>query len=797
MALTKGSFGQSPLGYFTYTGWVIIATLAVTGWVRHRLGDYGWMFTWQLLTVAAMTVAYISYVLFRDRLQDKAFRLNFSRRARIQLGLHPRLRSWKLWLAAMPGARHITWLRGCLGKWLAWLGAFPGRSGVQHRLGWLALLLRKGSVLLPGVAYCSVAFALMWFDNRRFVLVIALIETVAICSLRPKFDFATRIWLFALSIATWGLTSGLTFTHLADWLLNGDASTGLSALAFIIVFGVVLAELSDDGPAHKTPVVAGLVTVAALGCFCAYALRTDHFLVDWVPIHRSYFADIAQSVRDGHWLLWDVPSLYGFLSILSLAIVPAPNAWQALYELTAFFLVVQATIVFAILRWGRAGWSNAIFAIAFPLAITGDSLTRYIWNGRLYPQGGLRFFWTIDLLLVAFLSYVWREHRSRVTALRYAGHALWFFAVLWSFENAVWDSIVWFAFLAVDAFVSAPEPTPRAGLMRFLRHSWPIVALPVLGFAIIESVYLVALGHSPDWRGYLEFTALFTSGSIRPIFHVQWLGAGWSIVIVLGALGTLGIGIVRLRRFEALPLVSAAWLAVWVTASYYAVEPLDLYVALLMAVMAPAIAIGIFLSRDILKEDESAWFARLSFAPLAIVAIAFAVGEPSRLAQMKLPFTPGWQFNVTNSFPTISGELAGLMTAAKIAPTDRVLFPTGPFWTELDQGLILPFTHLADGSTVEYHSWLPTSPAGPEELINGLSPARRNLYVARYLMQARSAGWFIAYRERAACESLAPGLSTVRTLSSTNFSASLCAFSRPQEVSRSFPVLPATGSTTF
>ncbi|GAC1566594.1 MAG: hypothetical protein NVS2B3_00220 [Vulcanimicrobiaceae bacterium] len=716
----------SPLLYFAYTGWTIAVVLLVTSVVRLRLGERGWMFTQQLIAVLVTTAGAFFLLVVRDQ---------------------------------------TTWLN-------------PFAERFDRVLGRASSVVRAAILWIGAAVYPLAALAVLALDDRRFVLVIAIVQTTVVLALRPKERFGTRIAMAAVGVASWGLASGLSFTHLADWLLAGSPSTALAVPAFVATFSLVLYELASESPRPVAgPSRRRLIAAVAILAFVATALRSDNALLEWVPIHRSYFADVAQSVRDGHWLLWDVPSLYGFLSILAIAVMPARDAWQGLYELTALVLVFQSCVTYVMLRFGRSGWANALFAIAFPLAVCGDGLTRYAWSARLYPQGGLRFVWTVALLMVAFLSYIWNDVPARVRLVRAVGHACWLFGLLWSIENAVWVSAIWLPFVAVDAGLAAAAAHLSAGARArvFLARIAPLAVLPLLAYVAIETVYRSALRSHPDWRAFAEFTGLFTSGKIRAVFHVQAFGASWCILIVLGAVGALLIAALRLRRWAVVPLLVATWFAVWATSSYYAVEPLDLYVDLLLAVLVPASAIVIVVSRAF-EPLPLATISRLSIAPLAIVSIAFLIGQPTQIAAMRWPELVGTTLDSTRAFPPLRGELATIVDRARIAPGDPVLFENGPLWTELDQGLVFPFARASDGSMVEYRAWLPVSPVGPQLLSDAMTPARRQTYIERYLARSRSAGWYVTYRHAASCRSLSRHLRTGAVLHSKNFSASFCVF---------------------
>lgn len=702
MATRTSAARYSPPVYLTYTGAILAVVVVITFVNRLRLGDRGWMFTWQLVGIAAITAAVAFFAYNSSRLENG------------------------------PIARNV---------------------------GWFA-----------AASFAGVAAALLIGDHRSFLIIIALLQTVVLVSTRPGLSRQTQISIGALSILTWALFCGVTYTHLADWLLNGSASSALALAAFVFSFWLVLRELNDDGNAGQDHFSWAWLSAAVI-LFTAYALRTDSLQANWIPLHRSYFADVSDFVRQGHMPLWDIPSLYGFLSMLVLGKMPAGNGWQATYELTAVFLVSQALMTFAILRWGRRGVVNGIFAVLFPLAtLLGDSISRYPWSGRLYPQGGLRFIWIVSLLFVAFLAYVWRRQSRRVAYLRWAGHLVWIVAIFWTIDNALWATILWVPYVVLDALTYPEIVGGRALWQRLLIRIWPLAALPALAIAAIEIYFRATLHVAPDWLSYVEFTGPFAKGAIRLVFHVQDFGSGWTLLLVLGAVGSVGMIALRQRHWDAFRLLFAAWLAVWGTATYFALEPLDMYVSLLIAVLVPASGIVIFVSRDIFPKSETPLLARLSIAPLAIITVAVLLGEPSRMAAMQ------WHLDVIQDFPPVHGELASLMHKAGIEPRDPVLVPNGPYWTEPRQGIILPFTRLANGQIVEYRSWLPISPVGPEEAIQGLLDARQQTYIERFLARTHAGGWYITYRTPSACSLLSSHLRSTRTVKSINYSASFCEY---------------------
>ena len=544
--------------------------------------------------------------------------------------------------------------------------------------------------------------------------------------------------------------------------------------AFVTSFGLVLVELCDDRIEVRARTRPRLVYVVVFAIFLAFSFRSDNLLSSWVPYHRSFVADVAQLVREGHWVLWDVPSVYGFLATVVVAAVPAKDAWQGLFTVTSTILVVQSCIIFTLWRAGRSGWPNLAFATLIAIAVFGDDIARYPWSARLYPQGSLRFVWILALLMTTFLQYVWRDERRRVDILDWVGHGIWLTSLLWSFEAAVWATVMWPPYLVI-ATLTAPDG--RAGLMRrFTLRLLPLAVLPLAAVLVVTLIFKFGLGHAPDWFAYVEFTGLFVAGTVHAAFPINGSGAGWCILLTLGAVGATGIAALRRGERAVTPLLAATWLAVWGTSTYFAVEPFDGHVALMLCVLVAAPAIQTYVSREVLGGDRTALYARLSFAPLAIICIAQFLGQPSAFTTMTFPFTHGWTSDTLAALPRIRGELAELLRRAGTRPGDGVLIPNLPYWTEISQGMLFPVADSPGIGNVSYRAWAPLSPLGIEGTIMSLSKQRRHTYIERFLARSRRLGWYVAYRAPAICERISPRLRTVRSLHSQNYSASECAF---------------------
>ena len=303
-------------------------------------------------------------------------------------------------------------------------------------------------------------------------------------------------------------------------------------------------------PAAGIAVAWSATFLVAAICFAAFAFRSDHMLDTWIPYHRSFVADVAQLVRQGYWLLWDIPSLYGFLSVLTVAIMPTSDAWQGLFLLSWRDHHHRVTHHFLDMAMGSKRLAQrCICNRRNASSVWRQHRTLPVRRSPLSTRSATLPVGDRGSSSVAFLLYVWRDHPKRVQYLRGCGHAIWLVSLFWSFETAVWSTAIWLPFLVIAAFSTGL----RAGFKRLMTTTWPIFLLPILALIAIEVFYRVHLGHGPDFFGYVEFTGAFVSGSVRAAFPINPDGAGWSIVLTLASAGCMLVCLVRDHRWDAVP----------------------------------------------------------------------------------------------------------------------------------------------------------------------------------------------------------------------------------------------------
>lgn len=648
-----------------------------------------------------------------------------------------------------------------------------------------ASLVRVVASALMGGALLATTGWLAVVGSRRIVLFIAGVQTVAtIRMLLTSRSHASAGKSLSLGIAVlvgctigWLFFAAFTFAPIAGTLFSGTISSVGAVVVFAAAIALVLLEFygSQERDVRIKRRARYLITAVALACFVELSLRTDRFVSDWIPYHREFWIGSADFIRAGGWLLWDVPSQYGFLSAISLAVWPASSTWQALYEETAVFLVCDALVLFALLRYRKAGTINAIFATAVTAATFFTSAgARVPFGWRLYPQAGLRFTGVVALLGIAFAIHTARDSSRRRGSLYALGFGVWALSLLWSFESGALASFVWIPFVTLAAIVDARGRGGRwSAVNTIVGRMAPFAVIPLASVMCIEAFYRTRLGHGPDWSAFVEYSLAYADAQVKTP-GITPLGPGWAVVATLIAVGSVAIRACGDRR-RSVPVYAACFFGCWGAARYFTSEGFDNHVNSIAPIFVVALAVLFALERagDARSEPVEPAAIRAFVSPLFVLLIvqAFTTGE---FASFRAPLVPGFTYDVVRDLPEPRDELTALAKRARIGREDRIIYPDSIDSVKLDQGLHLPFLRTEHGELVARTAWLPISPIGPFSALMTLPFQRQQIYLRRYYEQVGETGWIFAYHRHADCSRYMSFLSTTRIYRSANYELALC-----------------------
>jgi hypothetical protein len=555
-------------------------------------------------------------------------------------------------------------------------------------------------------------------------------------------DRTTGLPCFAVLLIAWAVTfQGLKSIHLGDAIV-GSTYTLLvfEASLLLVTLHLVqpLAGMSQGRPAWRRVGNGAAILLIALA-----SARMDSLPDPFAVHHWSVFVGPAALVRQGGWLLWDVPCQYGFLSTLTVAWLPVASVWQSFYLVHVALVTLSLVFLFLVLRSLRAGVANLVFSLAVTLAalfVTGNSelLSGPSWTPSL---GAVRYFWCYALLGVL----AWEFHadlRGRLPrATMLIGCATWLVGTFWSAESAVYCAATWLPAYALmvlrRAVTRHPGPGRTGGR---IRTALPWLALPPLllltTLGAITTYYVLALGHRPEWAAYLEYSLSFAKGmNSAPIDPG---GSVWVSLLVLCALSTVVASALRRgRSLGSLVLTTGVWGAFWSTNSYFVQRGGIFAITVYLAPML-CLAVGLVahvLARTSMAPRTSA-LLRAGLAPVLVALLTLGFGNAGRTPDWYGAIRSGYVRKIERRLPVMDDSLRELLLSARVNDGDPIVY--------IDDSIYLnPVPRRRPESRWRGRTWLPTQPLA---LHLPLPADRSQAYMARFTARTGAGGWLIQPR---------------------------------------------------
>jgi len=499
---------------------------------------------------------------------------------------------------------------------------------------------------------------------------------------------------------------------------------------------LVVAGLRTRPVATSRPRAGKVGSAAALVVFALTAFRVD-CLFDYAALyHWGFFVGPAELVRQGGWLLWDVPAQYGFLSTLTIAFVPDASVWDGFFHLNAVLLLLSASLLFFQLRSLRSGAANFLFALLTTLSavfwLPGlPGLNGWSWP-LVTPSGGpVRFIWCLVLMTVLRLAAErGRAGRPRGD-LMLAGSVVWLLGSLWSFESAVYCSASWLPAYGLMAWQeTAKGDDSGSSSSRHLARLTLLLSVPaLLATAVIAAItgyYLARLGHPPDWYGFAEFALAFGSGfGAEPI---DPHGSVWLLFVVFCAVSTAVAAALQHGGIDDLVPLVGAWGGLWAVGSYFVGRSVEVAVTNLAPVWCTVIALLLGTLRA--WPDQARWKRWIEMVCAAVLVVVLTLALGGRQLVSPTTWRMGWHqaWSIEVRRPVMDSDEGTLL--ARLQPTDPVVFCTE----------VLPAGSDGPGSRAPAGAWLPIRPL---PMFVTLPEARRRVYVSRFIARVRLGGWLL------------------------------------------------------
>ncbi|HXI14060.1 MAG TPA: hypothetical protein VNM92_15660 [Thermoanaerobaculia bacterium] len=584
-------------------------------------------------------------------------------------------------------------------------------------------LLRYGGAFVAGL----VAVRLL-LTQMGLVSIVGAAVTIAVAgelrgvSLRrapPHWFAIAAAWLAASTLLWW-------WQPLPQSLLSYGLGATLAASLAALLF-------CRQREAHIS-LAARMVAFAAPLMFFIAATRADRLDNFGAFHHWSFLVGPAELLRAHGWLLWDLPSQYGFLSMLTLAVAPGANRFQALYLLNVALLTACATFAWYALQRSRPDWLGRIISLLATTAafflVSGSA--QHLSGPMEYPSTGpFRFLWVYAILAILLWNFV-TEGRHRA-AVQLAGAVVWAVGSLWSFESWAYVTATWIPASILLAMAVKRERSAARALKIVL--AGPLV----LAFAIIiiNLFYGSRLGQSHDLRGFWEFSLAYSGqyGTLPAALVRPWIAL--ALVLAIGA--TVAAPLIRARDYLALSLVAASWGATWSTASYYVARSHPNNVTNLTPIGLTATACIVYVARERLGGASRLIGAMAAAIPAFLIMIPLMnPGQASNAIHASLV---GYDTNVARQFPPEDPALTHLMRLAKVPPDEPMAFlgaAAAPLLKRTERGRTL------------YRTRPSLIPAIPSILLDAIPQARRLEYLDRYMTSdTTQRGWLVRGRGKA------------------------------------------------
>lgn len=426
-----------------------------------------------------------------------------------------------------------------------WQGAYPGAMlGMYWFLHKIVGLNEKGLDWAFYLAFCGSLPLIYFWASRRIARNVALWSSATVC-------FGSLLWIGLHGFFRQGnglsVAGGLGLGALCGWdairLRYGARRalrlTGICAFAGFVLLHIAgklawwtdvsnlckhnhllipvlmaamclfwqsMSDARKDtiGNPHTSVLYSFVVILIFLESYRSFGL----FEVDTDCMHHwTCYVGPVELIRQGGQLLWNVPSQYGFLSILTAAVLPVSSAWESVYILAGTCQLVVGWALFhhfSGTRTWREVASAGILVVAGVFVIPGWMLT----GSMIFPSvSALRFIWVLLMFVTLFKLGANPESGGR--RQWHVLHGLWLAGVLWSFESAFYCSVTLGSYLTAEYASRVYATGRKLSELKIFRES---LLLLIASIAIIGLFYRLRFGHGPDWRSFFEHALAFQGG---------------------------------------------------------------------------------------------------------------------------------------------------------------------------------------------------------------------------------------------------------------------------------------------
>lgn len=602
-------------------------------------------------------------------------------------------------------------------------------------------------VIFAGPVHAFIAMGLAQIQTAICAVMLRRVTVARPPDLLTLLVFSFFAWVACLELFTW---AGMETRLAPSW--------PLLAIGVIVSTSTCWWMFGEAGVRSNTGSWGvRLLDIVSCAAITAAAFRTDGLFVsdqlgeDGTFHHWGAFVGAAEAVRQGGWLLWDVPSLYGFLSTLVLAAIPTPSTWQALYLANGLLTALLGIWIYARLKAVHASPFGSVFALVSVLVVVFLSVYPPLLSPQHYfPQAGaFRFVWCYVLIGVLAWESTQRPGSSNQRLALLVGTLCWTLSTAWSAESAVYGTVIWIPAFGLVIF--------RDHLMAQASRNWraalgwtlfPLILLTVLS-AVIVLFYRRILGHGPDARAYVEVVLAFSNTTVSditglydPMSFARTIAVGVLVVVMLAVVAVAFA--TNQGGLRYLPLACGSAFGVWALLSYPVGEVFQfaIYRIVPFMILVMAVLLSVALS-DLDFRDAQRWSDAFKVTVITILTalLTTTIANASELGGYirTIRTEPFIGRDVTVGLPLVDPSLESLLVDAKLSGDDPI------FYAGSDYGNLMSGWTPAGASepVTESQQWLTGQPL----TMVFLSDLRKQVYMARDAQRHPEDGWLIERRD--------------------------------------------------
>lgn len=541
------------------------------------------------------------------------------------------------------------------------------------------------------------------------------------------------LFLLFISMFGWEMAAKLTF-----WVDFFAWSKGHSHP--LIVFSLsVLAALAFFRTSHQKFSKGFNITdgIAYLTFFMA-SFRTDQLVDEWCRHHWDVYIGPANLIQQGGWIFWDVPSQYGFLSILSIVGFPGVSNHQAFYMILAIAHWVSAFILFSLLRRYSPGVKGYFFSLFVTLAtiyFMPGWWPTLIGSASRPSTGSYRFIWCYVLGFLLFKALEFRNLKQPISNKFYLYfNTAWILGCLWSVESAVYSTCIWLPAYLIFKKRDLKQNRKIPLLIYFCKT-------PALAWGITLSLiclyYFIRIHHLPDPASLVEYARSF---SLVPGFAmvVNNFGLAWWLVFLFVCQSTL-LALAFQKRSDDIELgvLTSALAMTWAASSYFMGRSHDNNIINIFPVLTFAFILTLYTIRVSKLENWTSLAIQTFAVSTFAIVMTGTYGNMGDFQNYLKSIPTNSKLNVEPFLSKINPEIQGLIKQAKLTPEDKILYFQDTLLESYQVEDSLGALHWV--KTPIY--WLPIS---PPTLLNPLPDNRKHIYIDRFSSRRKMEGWIVS-----------------------------------------------------